>query len=157
MIGDEPAMSKPLESNGFSRGGAVKKARMMTPKQARFVDEYLIDLNATQASIRAGYSRKTADRIGPELLGKPCVSRAIAERRAELSERAQRTVDAVMADLARVRESAMQEVEDQDTGVMVMVSYKDALRALELEGKHLGMFTDKVEIAATGIVWRGEE
>ena len=135
----------------------MTKARMMTPKQARFADEYLIDLNATQAAIRAGYSRKTADRIGPELLGKTCVSHAIAERRAALAERAQRTVDAVMADLGRVRESAMQVVENPDTGVMVMVSYRDALRALELEGKHLGMFTERVEVAATGITWRGEE
>ena len=130
---------------------------MMTPKQARFVDEYLIDMNATQAAIRAGYSKRRADAIGYENLRKPEISHAIAERRAALAERAQRTVDAVMADLGRVRESAMQEVENPDTGVMVMVSYKDALRALELEGKHLGMFTERVEVAATGIVWRGEE
>ena len=135
----------------------MTKARMMTPKQARFVDEYLIDMNATQAAIRAGYSKRRADAIGYENLRKPEISQAIAERRAALAERAQRTVGAVMADLARVRESAMQEVENPDTGVMVMVSYKDALRALELEGKHLGMFTERVEVAATGITWRGEE
>ena len=45
-------------------------AARLTDKQQRFVAEYLIDLNATQAAIRAGYSKKTADRIGPELLGK---------------------------------------------------------------------------------------
>ena len=49
----------------------------MTPKQQRFVEEYLIDLNATQASIRAGYSAKNADKIGPELLGKTGVAEAI--------------------------------------------------------------------------------
>ena len=49
----------------------------LTPKQKRFVAEYLVDLNATAAAKRAGYSAKTADRIGPELLGKTCVSQAI--------------------------------------------------------------------------------
>lgn len=49
----------------------------MTPKQKRFVEEYLIDLNATQAAIRAGYSKKTAGVIGPENLAKPCISDAI--------------------------------------------------------------------------------
>jgi hypothetical protein len=46
------------------------RAATLTNRQRKFVDEYLIDLNATQAAIRAGYSKKTADRIGPELLGK---------------------------------------------------------------------------------------
>lgn len=49
----------------------------LTEKQKRFVQEYLVDLNATAAAKRAGYSAKTADRIGPELLGKTCVSEAI--------------------------------------------------------------------------------
>ena len=51
----------------------------LTEKQKRFVQEYLVDLNATAAAKRAGYSEKTADRIGPELLGKTCVSAAIQE------------------------------------------------------------------------------
>jgi phage terminase small subunit len=51
--------------------------RRLTPKQRIFVAEYLKDLNATQAAIRAGYSEKTADRIGPELLVKTCVSEAV--------------------------------------------------------------------------------
>ncbi len=46
----------------------------LTPKQARFVEEYLVDLNATQAAIRAGYSARNADKIGPELLGKTRVA-----------------------------------------------------------------------------------
>ncbi len=59
----------------------------MTPKQQRFVEEYLIDLNATQAAIRAGYSEKTAHVIGPENLGKPVVATAIAEAKAARSKR----------------------------------------------------------------------
>ena len=56
----------------------------LTPKQQRFVDEYLIDLNATQAAIRAGYSPKSADKIGPKLVGKSSISEAIAAARALL-------------------------------------------------------------------------
>ncbi|SMG01060.1 terminase small subunit [Burkholderia singularis] len=59
----------------------------LTAKQQRFVDEYLVDLNATAAARRAGYSVKTADRIGPELLGKTWVAAAIAAGKAERSER----------------------------------------------------------------------
>jgi phage terminase small subunit len=56
-----------------------RQVRQMTAKQKRFVTEYLIDCNATQAAIRAGYSKKNASKIGPELLGKTSVSNAIAE------------------------------------------------------------------------------
>lgn len=55
----------------------MTKGKKLTAKQQAFVDEYLKDLNATQACIRAGYSAKTADRIGPELLGKTWVAAAI--------------------------------------------------------------------------------
>ena len=118
----------------------------LTPKQQRFVEEYLVDLNATQAAIRAGYSAKTASRIGPELLGKTCVSEVIQAQRAKLSERTMRTAADVMADIGRVRASAMQTVVDPQSGAEVMVSYKDAIKALELEGKHLGAFVDRVEL-----------
>lgn len=57
--------------------------KAMTPKQQRFVDEYLIDLNATQAAIRAGYSARNADKIGSELLGKTRVAAAVGEAKAE--------------------------------------------------------------------------
>lgn len=119
--------------------------RKLTDKQQRFVEEYLVDLNATQAAIRAKYSPKTASRIGPELLGKTCVAEAIAAARAQVSERTARTVDDIMADIGRVRDSAMQEVVDPESGVRGMLSYKDALKALELEGKRLGAFIEKVE------------
>ena len=59
----------------------------MTEKQKRFTEEYLIDLNATQAAIRAGYSPKNADKIGHELLGKTRVSEAISKAMAERSKR----------------------------------------------------------------------
>jgi phage terminase small subunit len=68
----------------------------LTAKQKRFVDEYLIDLNATQAAIRAGYSAKTAEWIGPQLLGKTHVAEAIAERMKEREARTGITQDMVL-------------------------------------------------------------
>lgn len=74
----------------------------MTPKQERFVEEYLIDLNATQAAIRAGYSANTAHVIGPENLGKPEIAEALAKARAKLSERTEITTDSVLKELAKI-------------------------------------------------------
>lgn len=71
----------------------------MTPKQARFVDEYLIDANATQAAIRAGYSARTAASVGQENLRKPEIEAAIAGARLARSERTQITGDQVLRDL----------------------------------------------------------
>lgn len=74
----------------------------MTPKQSRFVDEYLIDLNATQAAIRAGYSAKTAEWIGPQLLGKTHVAEAIAERMKARAKRTGISQDMVLRELAKI-------------------------------------------------------
>ena len=119
----------------------------LTNKQARFVEEYMVDLNATQAAIRAGYSARNADKIGSELLGKTRVAAAIQAKRAEVSERTGRTVADVMRDIGRVRDDAMREVFDPETGEGSMLSHKDALKALELEGKHLGAFADRVQVS----------
>jgi phage terminase small subunit len=59
----------------------------LTDKQRRFVDEYLLDLNATQAAIRAGYSQKNANKVGPEILGKTWFKNAVVTRRKELAEK----------------------------------------------------------------------
>lgn len=112
----------------------------MTPKQQRFAEEYLIDLNATQAAIRAGYAPKRANAIGYENLTKPDIAAAIAAQRAQVSERVGRTVASIMQDIGRVRDNAMELVIDPETGTASMRSHKDALKALELEGKHLGAF-----------------
>lgn len=71
----------------------------LTPKQAAFVAEYLVDLNATQAAIRAGYSAKTADAIGKENLGKPPIAQAIAAAKANRAQRVEITADAVLQQL----------------------------------------------------------
>lgn len=74
----------------------------LNDKQKRFVLEYVIDLNATQAAIRAGYSRKTAGTIGHELLKKPEIQEAIRKAKAERAERTKITADRVLTELARV-------------------------------------------------------
>lgn len=117
--------------------------RGLTDKQARFVQEYLVDLNATQAAIRAGYSARTAEWIGPQLLGKSHVSNAIAMKMADRSKRTEITADLVMRDVEAIKRDAMRESTDKD-GNPAMVNHAAALKACELQGKHLGMFTDKV-------------
>lgn len=74
----------------------------LTPKQERFVQEYLIDLNATQAAIRAGYSEKTARTIAAQNLAKVNVAEAIAEGQKTVAERNNITVDRVISELALI-------------------------------------------------------
>ena len=65
----------------------------LTPKQERFVAEYLIDLNATQAAIRAGYSVKTAKQAGSENLSKPDIAKAVQDAQAARAARTEITQD----------------------------------------------------------------
>lgn len=74
----------------------------LTEKQKRFADEYLIDLNATQAALRAGYSKKTAYSIGQENLKKPEIQTYIQERQKEREKRTEITQDQVLAELAKI-------------------------------------------------------
>lgn len=79
----------------------------LTDKQRRFVDEYMIDMNATQAAIRAGYSEKTAAEMGYENLRKPQIANEIEARRAKLAEKAGVTVESITAELAKIGFSNM--------------------------------------------------
>lgn len=119
---------------------------MLTPKQQRFVEEYLVDLNASAAARRAGYSVKTAGWIGQQLLAKTHIAQAVAAGRAELSARTGRTAADVLADIERVKTDAMQQVVDTVTGASAMLDHKAALKALELEGKHRGCFDDRLRV-----------
>lgn len=74
----------------------------LTPKQKRFIDEYLIDLNATQAAIRAGYSNKTAYSIGQENLKKPEIQKVISQKQKEHSEKTGITIERVLKERARL-------------------------------------------------------
>lgn len=166
----------------------------LTAKQKRFCDEYLIDLNATQAAIRAGYSEKTAYRTGADNLRKPQIEEYIAKRQKELSRSTEITQERVIkelaliafsnnADYAHVVEKKLQVeaggtlvdvldkdgnpvmyrtvepvlteelTEEQKRALAVIKKGRDGLevkscdkvKALELLGKHLGIFTDKIE------------
>jgi phage terminase small subunit len=106
----------------------------LTPKQALFVQEYLIDLNATQAAIRAGYSDKTARSSGQRMLTNVDIQEAIQKGQLNRAQRVRRTADDVLTDILRIGRKA------EETG-----EFGPALKAAELEGKHLGMFTDKLD------------
>ena len=141
----------------------------LTPKQQMFCKEYLIDLNATQAAIRAGYSAKTAEWIGPQLLGK---SHVAAKIQAEMNKRAAKieiTADKVLQEIAKMAFANVQDLYDEhgilkpiselprDVAAAVQsvkvnlteacavqeVKLWDKKGTLELLGKHLKLFSDK--------------
>ena len=147
----------------------------LTPKQQRFVEEYLIDLNATQAAIRAGYSEKTAKEIGSENLTKPNVAKAIQEAQNKRTEQTQidaayvlkRLVEIDQMDVLDIMDDQMKirpvnewpkvwrqyvvnlenlELSDGE-GCFKKIKWPDKVKNLELLGRHVsvGAFKDKVE------------
>ena len=161
-------------------------AKKLTKKQQLFVDEYLIDLNATQAAIRAGYSVDSARDIGCENLTKPNIQAAIAKAMAERSKRTGVNQDRVVLELAKIALVKMTDVVDShgrikdgasedDLACIESVKYKQSesetgssverevkispkMKALELLGRHLGMWNDKIDVNITQpIVITGED
>lgn len=132
----------------------------LTDKQKEFVRQYLVDLNATQAAIRAGYSMKTAYRQGADLLQKTSIREAIEKAQAKRARRVEVTQDYVLSNLVEVVERTMQrapvldrkgeQVTDEEGRAVWTFDAKGANRALELLGKHLGIFTDKVKAEVSG-------
>lgn len=121
----------------------------LTNKQQRFVDEYLVDFNASQAAIRAGYSEKTAGAIGFENLKKPEIQAAIVKAIKARSERTEIDQDYVLKMLVMNLERSLQieAVTDRSGEEIGEFVYQGSVanRALELLGKHLSMFTEKIE------------
>lgn len=127
----------------------------MTAKQKRFCDEYLIDLNATQAAIRAGYSEKTANAIGAENLTKPIIRAYIDDRMKSKEEELIADQDEVLRYLTAVMRGQTQSevvvVEGIGMGtsearlMMKNPDEKERLKAAELLGKRYGLYTDRVE------------
>jgi phage terminase small subunit len=89
----------------------------LTAKQQRFVDEYLVDLNATQAAIRAGYSQKTARQVGAENLTKPVIADAVAKAQTSRSDRVQIDSDWVLTRLASEATADLADIYDEDGGL----------------------------------------
>lgn len=90
------------KASALAGGGVQAADKPLTEKQATFVREYLVDLNATQAAIRAGYSASTAHSIGNENLSKPAIAAAVASAQAERSRRTEITQDNVLEELRRM-------------------------------------------------------
>lgn len=147
----------------------------LTEKQQRFVDEYLIDLNATQAAIRAGYSVRTANEQGARLLANVSIQNNISKRMAERSRRTGVNQDRVVIELAKIAFINAADVIDPDDatikegattddtaaiqsvkvkviptkegeGVEREIRLNDKLKALELLGRHLGMWDDRLDV-----------
>ena len=186
----------------------MAKTAKLTEKQQRFVEEYLIDLNATQAAIRAGYSAKTADQQGSRMLANVKVQQAISVAMAERSkmtmndllekgkasgklttkeindfltdmdydvEQIARIAFVKMTDLVDSHGRIKDNATDDDLACIESVKYKQSesetgssverevkispkLKALELLGKHLGMWNDKLDVNITQpIVITGED
>lgn len=117
----------------------VKIMASLTKKQQAFVDEYIKDKNATRAAKAAGYSEKNADKIGSELLGKTRVSQAIREKLGEVAQECKRTATDWLNDVLTIKQQAIQDG-----------NLKDALKALDMEGKYLGIYTEKNETVLSG-------
>jgi phage terminase small subunit len=107
---------------------------MLTKKQALFVNEYLMDLNATRAAIRAGYSVRRAQPTGSELLHRPEVAAAVQKAIEERAEKLRLSSEDVLRSIVDIRGRAV-------TGNKLA----QALKANELLGRHLKLFTDRVE------------
>ena len=103
----------------------MKNNSELTAKQQTFCDEYLIDLNATQAAIRAGYSKKTAKSIGQENLTKPDIAEYIEQRLSDRVERTEVTADMVLTEAW----NGFKLLRDRD-------EMKDALGYLKVTGEH---------------------
>lgn len=144
----------------------------LTDKQKKFIDEYLVDLNATQAAIRAGYKEKAAYRTGAENLRKPQIQEEIQKRMEERQKRTEITQDMVLQELAAIAFArvtdyvsvmgGMAQVKDTDqlsdsqiaaiagiketqNGIEVKLGSKE--KTLELLGRHLGMWNDKLDVS----------
>lgn len=128
--------------------------KKLTIKQKKFADEYIISGNATEAAVKAGYSKKTASVIGAENLIKPNIKSYLDERLEELEDKAIAKQDEILKYLTSVvrGEQTEQILARTDLGAEkltnIQVSAKDRIKAAELLGKRYGSWTDKVDLTS---------
>jgi phage terminase small subunit len=139
--------------------GWASRSINVTPKQERFVEEYLIDLNATQAATRAGYSAKTANEQGARLLANVSVRSALEVAMTKRSEKTGIDAEYVLQTIVQTMERCKQAtpvldkrgdpvmVETADGGMAPAYTFEPnaVLKGAELLGKHLKLWTDKME------------
>ena len=148
----------------------------LSPKMQRFVDEYLVDNNGAQAAIRAGYSEKTAREQAARLLTKVIVKKALEEKRAEIAEENQLKISDVIDELKKIAFSDVTQVmsfnsknarvksskslsEDAKKTISsvsktqngLTVKLHDKVKALELLGRYLNIFSEKIQVEGAGI------
>ncbi len=135
--------------------------KKLTPKQQCFIEEYLIDLNAAQSAIRAGYSEKTAKQQASRLLTNVDVAAAVAKAKRERSEATKIDAEWVLRQAVELHQRCMQEIRpvrnpktgkqiyDDDGNALFTFNAAAANRALELVGKHvdIGAFKDRLEVS----------
>lgn len=119
----------------------MRKPGELNQKQSRFVDEYMIDLNATQAAIRAGYSKKTAGQIGDENLKKPQIAAEIDKRQAALAETHGVTLASLLRELDEARAAALSAETVQSSA---------AVAATMAKAKLTGLVVDKIKSETSG-------
>ena len=130
----------------------------LTLKQKKFADEYIISGNATESAIKAGYSKKTANRIGSENLSKLDIKNYIDERLAQLESEKIADQQEVLKYLSAVMRGEMTEQTLKSVGesgqviTEIDVGAKDRIKAAELLGKRYRLWTDKSEVEVTGAV-----
>lgn len=136
----------------------------LTPRQQKFCDEYLISGNATEAAIKAGYSRKTAKQTGSENLSKPDLRAYIDEQLAKIHSAKIADAKEVMKYLTSVMRGEHTEQvlklvgEGVQTVTDIDVSAKERLKAAELIGKRYGLFTEKVGLeGAVPVIITGDD
>ena len=148
----------------------MSENKKLTPRQERFVDEYLIDLNATAAARRAGYSTKTADKIGPALIGKTSIADAISKRKKDRVERTEITQELIVQEVYKLYRNCAVMVPKLDFAgdpildaegkpVFQMIDPPTAKGALDMLMKHTGGYDADNSKKITGgleIVWKDE-